>query len=326
MTLSKEKAQEIIKELRKLATPFGGSLGPATAPAPGGSASAAGGGNSNSPIGKMQTALVGLAQDVTSQLNLQKLTGPNPERQEAAGRDSFGDFFAKHYLRNSDVPSVEFNPDPSKTEMADKDPRAASKLSWVMDTMRRIGGAHAEGFADGNWGPRTNAALSNAYALASGLLKLADNFKLPIKSYSESNLAKLAPAIREDNSLTPEEKNDVAPIVAEHLKMIRRLYAEVKQGILEKPQYRAYIEGDKPYVQYDNKNLSAQQLSSLQQIFPEGFSIPINDKGSTAKIGVDDLVSLDTLNKWIAQYPDAKLNPSNILASVSKQIQPTRST
>jgi hypothetical protein len=282
----------------------------APAPASGGAASVR---YRNPTIVKMQEALQALAQAVTSQLNVQKLQG-------AEGRDSFGDFFAKHYLQNKDVSSVEFSPDPTKTKMPDKDPRSPSKLNWVMDTMRRIGGEKAEGFADGVWGPRTNASLVNSYALAEGLLNLSKEFKLPVHAYSESDLAKLKPAINEENGLSSKEKNDVAPIVIGHLNAIRRLYNEIKQGILEKPQWRAYIENDKPYVNYKSQALTPQQLEAIKQTYPQGFNIPVDDKGTAAKIEVDNLISTDTLNKWIAQFPETKLDPYNVLKLVSNQI------
>lgn len=275
----------------------------------------------NLNIVRMQEALQALAQDVITHLNPQKLEqGTAPEKQEAMGRDSFGDFFAKHYLRNADVPSVEFTPDPSKTKMSDKDPRMANKLNWVMDTMKRIGGEKSEKFADGVWGPRTNASLINSYALAEGLLNFAKEFKLPIDAYSTSELAKLKPAIREENDLTSQEKNDVAPIVTNHLKAIRRLYNEVKKGILEKPQWRAYIENDKPYIQYKSQDLSSNQINALTQSYPQGFSIPINDKGNMAQISINDLANINTLNRWLSSFPTAKLDPYNVLTLVSNQI------
>jgi hypothetical protein len=275
---------------------------------------------SNPGIKKMQEALVGLAQDVTSQMKPQDMTAQGPKKQEAEGRDSFGDFFAKHYLRNDKVPSVEFSPDPTKTNMADKDPRAPSKLNWVMDTMKRLGSGKAETFVDGVWGPRTNASLVNAYALASGLLSLAKEFKLPTQSYNEELLAELKIGVHGQDDLSVTKKIAFALPITDHLNRIRKLYNEVKQGILEKPEYRASIENDKPYVQYKDQNLTPQQLDALKQTYAQGFTIPVDNKGAAAKISVDDLATKDTLDKWISQFPNAKLDPYNVLTQVSNQI------
>jgi hypothetical protein len=319
--LSKEQAQRLIQELQKVATPFGGTLGPskpspASTPHPGTSQPR------SSSIADMQKAMQSLAQAVTSQLNLSKLQGPNPDKQEAEGRDSFADFFTKHYLRNTDVPSVELDPNPAKVQMSDKDPRTPSKLNWVMDTMRRVGNERQEAFVDGSWGPRTNIALINSYALAEGLLNLAKEFKLPVREYSEKDLAGLKPAVRQDNDLTPQEKAKVAPIVARHLQAIKRMYNEVKQGILEKPQWRAYIENDKPYIQYNNPVLNPQQVASLQQTFPDGWFIPVDKQGGLAHLDVDNLASSETLKQWMEES-EIKLSPYNVVRLVMDQlIQP----
>jgi hypothetical protein len=322
MALSKEKAQQLIQTVHKLATPFGGTMAPSGTTSDGGTYQSAPAPSKyrNPGIAKMQEALVGLAQDVTSQLKPQDMSAQGPKKQEAEGRDSFGDFFAKHYLRNSDVPSVEYSPDPNKTDISEKDPRAASKLSWVMDTMKRLGSGKAETFVDGVWGPRTNASLVNAYALASGLLNLAKDFKLPNQFYSEEALARLKHGVHEQDDLPLTKKIEYAPLIATHLNLIRKLYNEVKQGILEKPQYRSYIENDKPYIHYKGQGLNSQQLQSIKQTYGQGFTIPLNDKGAAAQITVDNLTNLDALNKWIAQYPEAKLDPYNVLTQVSNQI------
>ena len=320
MTLSKQKAQQLVQELRKIATPFGS---PAPA-ASGGSAAPAGQPGQtqyrNPGIVKMQQALVGLAQDVVSQLKPQDINAPGQQGQEAGGRDSFADFFAKHYLRNGKVPSVEYSPDPTKTDMADKDPRDPSKLNWVMDTMKRLGGSKSETFVDGVWGPRTNASLTNSYALAAGLLQLATELKVPVHSYNEGALSELKKAITPDNSLPLTKKIEYAPLIAQHLQLIRKMYNEIKNGILEKPQWRAYIENDKPYVQYKGQSFTPQQLEALKQTYSQGFTIPVDSKGTPAKITVDDLSDTNTLDKWISQFPDAKLDPYNVLTLVSNQI------
>jgi len=318
MTLSKEKAQELLQEVRKMATFFGGG--------PSAPAAAHSGGNAYQPgaapsryrdpgIAKMQEALKALAQAVVTQLNPQ-----DPNKQEAGGRDSFGDYFTKNYLRNSDVPSVEFSPDPTKTNVQDKDPRAASKLSWVMDTMQRIGGSKAENFVDGVWGPRTNASLINAYALAEGLLTLAKEFKLPVQSFTDTDLAFIKPAMHENNDIIPEDKHKYAPILADRINRIRMLYNELKHGILEIPKYRAFIENDKPYIHYKTQGFTPQQLEAIKQTYPQGFRIPLNENNDVGTITVDDLASVDTINKWLSQFQGTKQNPYNIVRLVINQI------
>jgi hypothetical protein len=329
---------KLIQKMAQDAADYFPGTGPAKAPAAPAASSATGDPNFMGPtqqapsgaatsgkyrnpgIVKMQQALVGLAQDVVTQLKPQDVNAPGQQGQEAKGRDSFADFFAKHYLRNDKVPSVEYSPDATKTNMADKDPRSPSKLNWVMDTMKRLGGSKAETFVDGVWGPRTNASLVNSYALASGLLQLAGELKVPVHSYDQGSLNELKKVITSDNSLSITKKIENAPDIATHLQLIRKMYNEIKNGILEKPQWRAYIENDKPYVQYKGQSFTPQQLETLRQTYSQGFTIPVDSKGTAATITVDDLSDTNTLNKWISQFPDAKLDPYNVLTLVSNKI------
>src|ERR1700723_3450758 len=70
----------------------------------------------NSQVKKMQQALIDLSKAVTQQINIQQLADPNQVQHgstapgEATGRDSFNNFITKNYLRGSDVPGVEFDP------------------------------------------------------------------------------------------------------------------------------------------------------------------------------------------------------------------------
>jgi hypothetical protein len=277
----------------------------------------------NATIKAMQQELIHLAQTITAQLNVQDLSSDDPRKQqEAAGRDSFGAFITKHYLRSSDVPGVEFDPNPQKAQMADKKPGMATRLSVVMDTMKRIGNPTAgEQFADGVWGPRTNAALHNAYAFASSMLKLSQDFNLNVRSYNNADLKNFQTCIPEnekDKDLT--WKIEAAGLAIKHLQLIEKMYNEIKAGVLEKPQYRAYIEGDKPYLTYPKggANLTPQQLANLKQTFSNGFNVPVGEN-QTAVIGVDDLVSLDSLKEWIVKNAPQQ-DPYNILTLVSNQL------
>ena len=320
--------KDLLQEIQKLASPpppappgYGHSSNLPPSPVAGSPISTPtgqfSGQRGNPQIKNMQEALIALAKDVTSQLNLGAL-----QKQEAEGRDSFGDFITKHFLRNSDIPAVEFSPDQSKTQMSDKDPRSPSKLNWVMDTMQRIGNTKSESFADGVWGPRTNAALQNVYAMAYGLLKLAETFNIKPESYNNQFLDYMKTGIPEDISdFSPIQKIEAAGKITKHINAIRKMYQEIKNSILEKPQYRAYIENDKPYLHHDKGvYFTPQQINSMKQSFANGFVIPLQNKGSSAKITVDNLLSVDALQKWIAQFPEDKLDPQFVLNNIMNQI------
>lgn len=265
----------------------------------------------------MQQSLVDLARDVMTHLSVQNIGQGGQQAEEAAGRNAFGDFITKNYLSNSDVPGVEFDPDANKQYMAQKSPTDPSKLNVVMDTMRRIGDPKTGEFAvDGKWGPRTNAALHNAYAYGFALLKLAEDFHFQPASYSWANAEAFKgeiPPEYTDFDLT--KKVDVAPDAAKQVEGIRKLFDEVKAHILEKPAYRAYIEGDQPLHTYKapgtSVSLDQNTLNSMSNQFNTRLRVSLktpNGGWINQPITVSDLTSLEALKKWQqAHAPQAPL-------------------
>jgi len=281
----------------------------------------------NPQIEKMQNQLIDLSRNVTSQLNVQDLSSDDTrEQQRASSRDSFGAFITKHYLRNSDVPGVEFDPNPKALKIEDKKPGDPTRLSVVMDTMKRIGDpATGEKFADGVWGPRTNAALKNSYAFAQAMLKLAHDFNISINSFTNKNLIEMKELIPDnEKDISSLEKIKATSTLINYLIAIQKMYNEIKSSILENPQHRAYIEGDKPYLSYQKPGLTTEQLNSIKNTFSQGFNIPIGSN-TTAKIEIGDLLNLDSLNNWIKKFPDNKLDPYNVLTLVSNQLSQRKS-
>lgn len=276
----------------------------------------------------MQHALQDLATDVSSQINLQDVTSGDPRKEkEAKERDAFGVFLTKNYMRNTKVKGVEYDPDPKVTDVSKKRPDDPTRMSVVMDTMYRIGNPKkGERFDDGTWGPRTNAAVRDAFAFASGLFEFVNDVnrfatrKLNIKSYTASELAKLEEYAKEDpNALTPQQKKAAAPEVTKHVKSIKNMYDEVKNQILQHPAYQQFIEGSVPFKSY--YKVTPQQLSLLKKTFPQGIEVAFKDFAS--KITIDDLVNLDAVKAWMQRAaPDATKNgtltPEAVVGAVWK--------
>lgn len=292
-------------------------------PAPKPSAGPAGHGVGNPQVKRMQQALMNLSQAVVSQINIKDLANPdNPLQQqgEAAGRDSFNNFIAKSYLRNSDVPGVEFDPDAKKTQMNQKTPSTPTRMGVIMDTMARIGSSKSEAVVDGRWGPRTNAGLRNAYALAYSLLNLAKDFKVPLQSYNEEQLAKLKELIPDDEAaMNVLSKVEAAPVITEHLKNIQRMYQEIKAHILEKPAYRAYIEGDQPFATYQKAGagLTKQQIDAINAAF--GNKLQVYNK----PISISDLLSAEAFNNWVKKNVP-QVPAANVLETLKNQVATTQ--
>jgi hypothetical protein len=279
-------------------------------------------------IQKMQEAIITLSREVTSQLNPQNLGAPDPrKKQEAGGRDSFADFLTKHFMRNSDVPAVEFTPDPNKKKMEEKDPRIASKLSWVMDTMSRIGHSSTEFAADGIWGPRTAAALDNVFAMTSGLFALADAFGVHTTAYPAENLKDLESGVKDSNELPLTSKLEYAPKITKHINAIRKMYEELKTKVLQNPQYQTYIENDTPYLQHNKPDAgftpTPEQLAVMKKAYPNGFDVYLNttDQGTrvSAKLDVDNLATPEAFKEWMRSRGVAK-DAGEVLKQVADQV------
>lgn len=277
-------------------------------------------GKVTSPIIDMQKALISLANAVTAQLNPEPLSDRSSQQgQRAEGRDSFADFIAKTYMRNGRVPAQEFSPDPDKKNIHDKEPREVSKMSWVMDTMKRIGGEKNELKVDGVWGPRTNAALRNVCAFAHGLFELASAFHAEQNAYSQKNLEYLNESIpQKDTDINITEKISRADDITKHINGIQQMYEQLKESILQNPQYKDYIEGTKPYVTHDSFNITQQQLDSIKKSFPNGWQISTGER-DPVNITVADISSIEAINEWISNH-DSELKPYTVLQSIKDQI------
>lgn len=320
MPITKSEALKIIREIQKEATPFGGSVVPA-----GGGGGQAGGGvvsGGNISIIAMQQALQDLAHLVSSQINLQDAFSGDPRKeQEAKARDAFGVFLTKNYMRNTKVPGVEFDPNPAVTDVSKKNPNDPTRMSIVMDTMNRVGNPKkGEKFTDGGWGPRTNAAVRDAYAFASGLLDFVDDVnrfatkKMSIRSYNRQALSELEKFATPDNTLTQQQKVAAAPTVTQHVKAIKNMYEEVKNGILQHPAYQQFIEDSVPFKSYKT-SVTPQQVEAVKQTFPQGFTVDFG--AGPVEVSVDSLLSLSALKKLIPQ--GSKVTPQDVVSQIWKQ-------
>jgi len=278
-------------------------------------------------IVRMQTELKNLANTMTSQVDLKQLAGPQGavgpdptrEQKQAYGRMSFADFITQHYTRDSDIPGVEFDWDPTKTDMKDKDPSKPIRTNVVMDTMQRIGQPESEFKIDGIWGPRTNASLRNAYAMAFGMLKMATDFKYQPRAYNQRNLQALKELIPHSaNEISIQEKIERAGEISKHLQLIRALYREIETNIFNRKEFQPYIDGTQPYATYaPGKALDPRMIDELNQKFINMKVMgTVDGKNVAVPILVSDLVSTQALTDW-----QKKNMPSMSLVDILSQIK-----
>lgn len=347
MPITKQQAKKIVQEIHKEAQPFRGHLTPITPGTPPPSGAAVRGGQvagvvgathptggtaSNTAVMAMQTAIQNFAADVSKQLDIQQMLSQDPrEQQEAKHRDAFGVFLTKNYMRNTKVPGVEFNPDPAARKMSDKKPDDPTRMSVVMDTMNRIGHETSERFIDGNWGPRTNAAVRDVYAFASGLFDMVDDInrfspqQIKLQNYSKASLQNLEGMATADNSLTPAQKLEAAPLVTRHVKAIQAAYDELKDKVLQNRTYRQFIEGDVPYKSY-GPSVSSSDIELLTNYFkPQGgIKVEIPNLLSSY-IDVDSLTDLTKLKQWLNQaahdaYSTGRITPTMVVDAIQKSL------
>jgi hypothetical protein len=190
-----------------------------------------------------------------------------------------------------------------------------------MDTMNRIGyPKKGEKVVDGAWGPRTNAAVRDAYAFASGLLDFVDDVnrfatkKMQITSYDRSSLAELEKAATPNNTLTPQQKVEAAPVVTQHVKAIKKMYDEVKKNILQHPAYQQFIEDSVPFKSYKSP-VTPEQVNLAKQQFPQGFTVDLG--AGPVEVSIDSLLSLNALKKLIPE--GSKVTPQNVVDQIWAQ-------
>lgn len=303
-----------------------------------------GGGGVNTPISQMQEKMIALGNQVQGQLKVEDIAKMNqpaqpggqptatPEAQEAAGRDSFGDFMAK-MMRGSGA--QEFNPDPNARQMGQKRPSSPSRMWVFMDTVKRVGGVKNEVKPDGVWGPRTNQGLLNIRAYAAALLNLAGQFGVPIKSYSQQNLEEFV-VPRVDTEISQADKVKSAPIIGEHLDAIGQMFQEFKDGVLENPHFETYINDTTPFATIGGPPkqpgqdqgqqpalISAQDAQTINKYYP---SFQINFTGpdgapQSKTLSITPLITLQALEAWKKQN-GVTMNNRDILNQIRSQVVP----
>jgi hypothetical protein len=253
------------------------------------SAEASPSGGKDPGIVKMQEGLINVAKLITDQFQ-QKSTNA------AVGSVSFSDFIAQNYLKKSTSA-------PGATEYETNAPR---KMINIMETVTGIGGSGYDFAADGKWGPKTNKSLNNIKSFASAMLKLAEDFKMQLESYSVAQLAGFTVPVK-DTDWTQQQKSQYAPILTEHIDLIARMFSEIKDKILNNSEHKEYIEGTKPLISYKKtEQLPDYELEKIKTLAKENapISLGVPQPGVPnsilpGQINVKDLLSKSSFDAWL---------------------------
>lgn len=145
-------------------------------------------------------------------------------------------------------------------------------------------------FANGAWGPKTNAALQQVISYAQDTLLMINELRNEGVNVSsdEYNLKYLdalktfVPALRGGRTdLTPEEQSNWARTIEKHLRGIKALNQSFNTQIGNKGQFRSLK--DKPLDQYSNARqlgqIDAEESTKIDQYIKTNTSVPISIPG-----------------------------------------------
>lgn len=228
----------------------------------------------------MQVAMQNLAKTISSTIDYNSLMQSmqhteNVDKKSfnsSLGKDAFSNFIVNRYLRSSNIKGVEYDSNPNKTQMTQKNPSDLKNMFIILDSIMRIGQAKSELQTDGVWGPRTNNALKNIAAVADAIVRLGKDLGIESKSFDSEKVQVLPSLIPEkDTDITGKEKIQRASQITVVLKGIQSLFLDFKQQVLMNPTFRNFIDGEPLFKlgPAQKKSLSVSQeegqiLSDLQ--------------------------------------------------------------
>lgn len=257
-----------------------------------------GGVASDKPVRAMQTAIQNLAKTISSTIDydalIKSMSQPNPQpgAEDQAkfkaeyGKDMFSNFMV-NMMRGSGVKGIEYDTDPKKQQMSQKNPSELKSMYVILDSMRRVGNPQrGENFVDGDWGPRTNNALKNIVAIGNTVAKLGTDLGMQSNSVDPKSINELGTLIpNEPGDIDRAEKINRAPKVAELVNSINALFHDFKQQVFQEPAYRNLIEGKAPILTIksnEGRTIGAGEAPIWQDIQNKGAqSAYVAQQGST---------------------------------------------
>lgn len=251
----------------------------------------------------LEFANVASSSDVTSMRGNQ--TGKQQAGQEyLGGSDPFGDFLATSVRESSPTGQQYLNVDvksPNRSNTGIED----TGLRGIIDTIKRIGTPGSQGTeksVDGVWGERTNNALKNISALANAMLHLANDMGISMPGLTDSTVETFNKYVPEKTSdLTENKKTAIAQALTKQIQNLSKVFGYFRKTVLENKQYRSYIDQNKSFIQYKQREETKDgraTLSDQEKKMTAGVSttgIP-DVRFSNVKNEANNWVSLNDLN------------------------------
>lgn len=343
--------KQIVQEIQKMAQVPTRSKGPKlnvpgaqTTPSKGTSKPAPGKSTSfispNKNIVEMQNAIKELATSVIRDSNSSTMPIKTRDAVVDAGEDSvkkgkkaFNDFIAEQYIGPLDpsLKGVEWDANDDIRDHASKKQTETDiyELDAVMNTLNKIGGEKSEFKVDGDWGFRTDNALKNILGFTYSLLQLQGDFGLNNKVYDHTKweqFKNLVSGYKVENGkvkLSPQDKNERAAKIVEHLNGITKLYDDFRKQILAKPEFRPFIEGQRNFDKYPGSSALTPEDKSLansnQKLTGIIYFAPKIKGSKLDYIPLKALTSKQEYLKWMA---DAGLDEAKAISVFNNVIKP----
>lgn len=257
----------------------------------------------NAPIIAMQQALINLSKEMVSHGVHDVADRTTPKDEHVNGSNAFMNFLVNNYVNKAKVSGKTLST--TKPDVNINDAKENDNIKAIFDTMTRIGAPGSQQRPDGVWGPLTNNALKQVYALSHTMLELKKDMGLSISGYSESDLAAFHNAIPDDIKSVKDinTKVSMAAIATTSLNKIRNFYDNFRETVLNNPNFHAHIVQNKPLmidkVKRDKIELSDYEMKLYEQHKATPFDIKIN--GKLATLMPYDLSSMEAFKKFCAR-------------------------
>lgn len=216
----------------------------------------------STPIANMQKAIQDFAEKAVA---YQK---GKPERDKSGKivykisdeddkRRHFNDFLAEQFSASADIHGSEFSTDLGAISKSDKLPTDIIQLNNIINGLQRIGPGSREFSLDGNWDFRTNNAIRNVYAIATALVAaneaLGGAAPNDPRVFRRADLAKLKSLIPTEpdpakSKETPATLSAKAEQITPLIEKLTRFYSYYSKSIMDHPDYKRYINDDRPLL------------------------------------------------------------------------------
>lgn len=251
---------------------------------------------------------------------------PETHKEYLGGSDPFGSFLVNTYLGKSDPVGKQYvTTDVAGNSNRDKASISDVNLRGIIETIKHIGTPGSEKEADGIWQTRTNNALKNIYALGHAMFGFANDLKVTLQGYTESQLEDFKNFIPAKYTDLPKDKiAQTAADITQHLHALTEAFKSFQQTVLENKGFRSLIDQKKPFASYpkNNQKDSISLLSDKEkQVYtPNTFTAIPNLKLQNIDVTLHDLSTKEAFNDLMKRMGKDPNNVEQVKATL-KQIQ-----